>query len=425
MEIIEFFQGLDTEASNFFLIAVIVAFLFGLLIMLLMRAGRIRRLKRALKESEKELKKAQDEIAGLKAKIEEQSSEIERLKYDLQELNAKADRLEKDRAHYYNESFKLKDELEASESLRENQLSQIEALNQEIADLENSKKELESTVLKLEQKLEDEESETNGMAQMQSVFLATKKRLETLEDRLTKVEQENELLKNQISSSPTATVATDSSSTVLIDKVDNTVKPVLPAEIDTGVVEEEPEIKIQDEHPVWSKRIDINEYDKDDLTLIEGIGPFLEKKLNDIGIFAFEQIAGLQTSDLPNLTRMIGHIPGRIEQDNWIGQAQMLMETKQENPEVLSRSVQDLPSPENLTVIEGIGPQLEAILKEAGIHNWEDLAETDDEQLNAILAAAGPGYQIVDTTTWPAQAQLALNGEWELLKEYREELNKE
>ena len=61
--------------------------------------------------------------------------------------------------------------------------------------------------------------------------------------------------------------------------------------------------------------------DKDDLTKIEGIGPYIEEKLNEIGIYNYDQISRFTFEDIRILTELIDFFPGRIERDDWIGQA--------------------------------------------------------------------------------------------------------
>ena len=59
----------------------------------------------------------------------------------------------------------------------------------------------------------------------------------------------------------------------------------------------------------------------DDLKVIVGIGPFLEKKLHAIGIYTFRQIANFTQEDIEKVNDIIEFFPGRIERDNWVGQA--------------------------------------------------------------------------------------------------------
>mgnify|MGYP002712954812 CR=1 FL=1 len=64
---------------------------------------------------------------------------------------------------------------------------------------------------------------------------------------------------------------------------------------------------------------------KDDLKKIQGIGPFIENKLNTIGIFSFEQLSKMSKTDIDTVTELIQFFPGRIERDDWVGQAKKLM----------------------------------------------------------------------------------------------------
>ncbi len=64
---------------------------------------------------------------------------------------------------------------------------------------------------------------------------------------------------------------------------------------------------------------------KDDLKLISGVGPFIEEKLNSIGIYTFEQISKFTKEDIDTVTELIQFFPGRIERDEWTKQASKLM----------------------------------------------------------------------------------------------------
>jgi large subunit ribosomal protein L27 len=80
------------------------------------------------------------------------------------------------------------------------------------------------------------------------------------------------------------------------------------------------------------------------------------------------------------------------------------------------------PKPDDLKIVEGIGPKIETLLKEGGINTWAELAAAPVERLKEILNAAGPRYQIHDPGTWPAQAKFAAEGKFDELKEYQDML---
>jgi len=58
----------------------------------------------------------------------------------------------------------------------------------------------------------------------------------------------------------------------------------------------------------------------DDLKQISGVGPELEKTLNELGIFHFEQIAQLDE-------RL--SFKERIERENWVAQANQLLRVRE------------------------------------------------------------------------------------------------
>lgn len=63
---------------------------------------------------------------------------------------------------------------------------------------------------------------------------------------------------------------------------------------------------------------------KDDLQRITGIGPYTETKLNDLGIFTFEQISNFTDEDITAVTKLIKFFPDRIKNDRWVSKAQQL-----------------------------------------------------------------------------------------------------
>lgn len=87
-----------------------------------------------------------------------------------------------------------------------------------------------------------------------------------------------------------------------------------------------------------------------------------------------------------------------------------------------------IPSPppaqvDDLRRIEGIGPRISGVLQEAGILTFEQLANTDADQIREILQAADPNLlRLADPTTWPRQAALAAQGDWQALEALQDEL---
>lgn len=77
--------------------------------------------------------------------------------------------------------------------------------------------------------------------------------------------------------------------------------------------------------------------------------------------------------------------------------------------------------PDDLQRIEGIGPKISQILQEAGITSFSQLASKTAVELRALLDAKGI-TAISDPTSWPQQAQLAAEGDWQALDELQAKL---
>jgi large subunit ribosomal protein L21 len=59
----------------------------------------------------------------------------------------------------------------------------------------------------------------------------------------------------------------------------------------------------------------------DDLKQIFGIGPVLEKRLNELGIHFFRQIAQWTTEDIQRLEQQLPKFQKRVERDRWVERA--------------------------------------------------------------------------------------------------------
>ena len=63
---------------------------------------------------------------------------------------------------------------------------------------------------------------------------------------------------------------------------------------------------------------------QDDLKKISGVGPKMEDKLHQLGIFTFEQVSKMTDTEYDLLDSIIGEFPGRAKRDDWAGQASKL-----------------------------------------------------------------------------------------------------
>lgn len=76
---------------------------------------------------------------------------------------------------------------------------------------------------------------------------------------------------------------------------------------------------------------------------------------------------------------------------------------------------------DDLTRIEGIGPKVSKTLIAAGISTFEALSNATVGDIQKILTDAG--LRMMDATTWPQQAKLAAQGDWDGLKKLQDDLS--
>ena len=60
---------------------------------------------------------------------------------------------------------------------------------------------------------------------------------------------------------------------------------------------------------------------KDDLAAMKGIGPMIERQLNQIGIYTFQQLANLNADDIEIISDAVVLYPGRVAREQWVEQA--------------------------------------------------------------------------------------------------------
>ncbi len=78
---------------------------------------------------------------------------------------------------------------------------------------------------------------------------------------------------------------------------------------------------------------------------------------------------------------------------------------------------------DDLTIIEGIGPKANNLLHNAGINSYSDLAGAEISTLQHILDDAGSRFRLLTPDTWPKQASLAAQGDWDALDQLKDQLD--
>jgi len=72
----------------------------------------------------------------------------------------------------------------------------------------------------------------------------------------------------------------------------------------------------------------LHDLPRDNLKLIKGVGPAIEKTLNELGIKRFDQIAQMSEYDIDRVAHRLKGFRSRIYREDWIGQARDLRDQK-------------------------------------------------------------------------------------------------
>ena len=81
-----------------------------------------------------------------------------------------------------------------------------------------------------------------------------------------------------------------------------------------------------------------------------------------------------------------------------------------------------LKGPNDLTVIEGIGPKINELFNKAGVASFAQLSKQTVPQMQKILDDGGDAYHLANPSTWAQQAVLANENKWAELKALQDSL---
>jgi len=94
---------------------------------------------------------------------------------------------------------------------------------------------------------------------------------------------------------------------------------------------------------------------------------------------------------------------------------------KQEQPDVQHETKKPAKKEaDDLVKLEGIGPKVAKVLKEADFSTFEDLAQAKAADVQKVLDAAG--LQMMNPEGWIEQAKLAAKEDWKALEKLQAEL---
>ena len=259
-----------------------------------------------------------DQISQYQASNMDAKNRAKELSTVVQEAFARRDELQreiKDIRGHLEVSMSERDQLQSDISSREGASADLQERDARIKklqlELENWQNRLPPLIEKFRQRNEDAEQLEADLAAAQARIVE----LEAAEDSVqTRIEP--------VSDPDTLTDGRDASNDPIEEEVES---------------EEEPEPEIEDEVEVEAENeSEPEEEDEDDqiiepingarekLQSIKGIGPAIEKTLNEMGIFRFQQIADMSEYEIDRIAKRLKGFRSRIYREDWIGQAREL-----------------------------------------------------------------------------------------------------
>lgn len=255
--------------------------------------------------------------------------------------------------------------------------------------------------------------------------------------------------------------------------------PPEPAHVTTVVEEPAAEAPVMATFTKVEEPAPIAPSKRDNLLIIEGIGPKMDAALRAEGVDTYRKVADASVADLRAAIEKHGltFAPSLV---NWSKQARFLADGDQTGFEayrdhlvrglepgqvvsrdyVVSKAPAEAPTaaaasttkprgkkeadspkpkkeakpktksapkppkpvkPDDLKVVEGIGPKMEKALNAAGILTFAQLAAASDERIRAAIEAGGMRFA-PSVPTWAKQADYAAKGDMDGLKAYQASL---
>ncbi len=185
----------------------------------------------------------------------------------------------------------------------------------------------------------------------------------------------------------------------------------------------------------------------DDLVVIEGIGPKIAELLRRHGIDSFETLARTDVATLWSTLDKGGPRFKLANPGTWPAQAlycvrgdwaglkryqdelyagvQLLADVPAEvviDVAAAKAAGFDMTGPDDLEIIEGIGPKIAQLMRQHGITTFVQLATAAPAEIAAILEKGGPNFRIANPGTWPEQAGHCVRNDWAGLKRLQDRL---
>ena len=177
----------------------------------------------------------------------------------------------------------------------------------------------------------------------------------------------------------------------------------------------------------WSRIGKAGEEVHDDLTMINGIDEFIQRKLNVLGIKTYEQISKMDSEISKTVNDALEFLPERVTEMEWTQQAITMLDLKdvdvRSSVDEDEAVVADLSASkinwsqigeagdrksDRMTEIKGVDADIEKKLKILGIRTFDQISKMDKETAEAVNGALGFAPGRVTKMMWAQQAKSLL-----------------
>ena len=177
----------------------------------------------------------------------------------------------------------------------------------------------------------------------------------------------------------------------------------------------------------WGRIGKAGEEVHDDLTMINGIDEFIQRKLNVLGIKTYEQISKMDSEISKTVNDALEFLPERVTEMEWTQQAITMLDLKdvdvRSSVDEDEAVVADLSASkinwsqigeagdrksDRMTEIKGVDADIEKKLKILGIRTFDQISKMDKETAEAVNGALGFAPGRVTKMMWAQQAKSLL-----------------
>ena len=271
-----------------------------------------------------------EQVSQYLASNKDAKNRAKELSEAVQEAYARRDQLQreiKDIRSTLEASMNERDQLQSNISSQATESADAEAKDTRIRklqlELENWQNRLPPLIEKYRQRNEDAEQLEADLAEARDRIAELEASAEPGQTRIEPVRDPEELTDGRDASND----AIDNGEPDIVANDDEEVEVEEAAAVDEdpdpGDDQDDEEDDEEDDNEDESTTAPIN-CSRDNLKAIKGIGPAIEKTLNEMGIFSYRQIAEMSEYDIDRIAKRLKGFRSRIYREDWIGQARDL-----------------------------------------------------------------------------------------------------